>query len=144
RRRAAGRGAATEYVVVQTDVEVVVLRDAHRSLRKWLVAVAALLVEVRIDADSRREPPGSRKHSVKPDAILRDRAAELERALLVVVNLVRKLLVRRVVADEARRNDVEAAETAEGIAARLGHDVDDAALEVVVLGLGPDGVQLHF
>src|SRR5262245_4754998 len=133
RRRPARRRAAAEPVVVPPDVEIVAPADTDRSLRERLVAVPALLVEVRVDADARSQPAIERKNAVEPDAVPPDRPTELERALLVVVNLVRELLGGRIVADEARRNDVEAADAVEAIAPGLGHDVDDAALEAVEL-----------
>jgi hypothetical protein len=118
--------------------------EPDRALGKWLVARAALLVEVRIDADAGGEAALGRQDAVEPRAILDDRPANLEGRLLVVVDLVRELLVRRVVGDQPRRDDVEAAGAAVIVAAGLGDDVDDAALKVVELGGGADGVDLHF
>src|SRR5262245_5947721 len=124
RRGPARRRAAAEHVVVPADVEVVPLANTDGSLRKRLVAVTALLVEVRVDADARGQPAIERKNAVEPDAVSPDRPPELERALLVVMNLVGELLARRVVADEARRNDVEAADAVKAVASGLGHDID--------------------
>src|SRR6185436_7345757 len=119
RRGAAGGRGATEHVVVEADAEVVMRAEPDRALGKWLVARAAFLVEVRIDADAGGEAALGRQDAVEPRAILDDRAANLEGRLLVVVHLVGKLLVRRVVGDQPRRDDVEAAGAAVIVAAGL-------------------------
>ena len=143
RLKPAGRGRAAEDVVVPGEVAGVVLADSERGFRERLRAVAAA-GERRIDADPGRLRLAPWRRRVEPDAILHDRTAELAGRLIAVVDVVRELFARRVVADPLRRNPVQAFDAVKLIAARFEHDVHDAALEVRVLGRDADRLHLDF